>query len=74
MSSYPEYDVEELARRARTRMQRDEKYERETLEAYKSKRQLRVDEIIMEIMQNLYGKILYELIDQVKKLLPKEWF
>ncbi len=74
MTSYPDYEVKDLATRARARIEMDEKYARETLEAYETKRRLRIDEIIIEVIQNFYGKVVYELVDQVKKLLPKEWF
>ena len=74
MANYSSYDVKELARRARARIELDEKYARERQESYRAKRRLRIDQIITAVVMEAYGKVTREIVEQVKRLLPREWF
>ncbi len=74
MANYSGYDVKELAQRARAQIERDEKYARERQESYMAKRHLRIDQIIAAVVMEAYGKVTREIVEQVKKLLPREWF
>jgi len=74
MTNYPGYDVKELAQRARAQIERDEKYARERQESYRAKRRLRIDQIITTVVMEAYGRVTREIVEQVKRLLPREWF
>jgi hypothetical protein len=74
MANYSGYDVKELARRARAQIELDEKYARERQESYRAKRRLRIDQIITAVVMEAYGKVTREIVEQVKRLLPREWF
>ena len=74
MANYSSYDVKELARRARARIELDEKYARERQESYRAKRRHRIDQIIAAVVKEAYGKVTREIVEQVKRLLPREWF
>jgi hypothetical protein len=74
MANYSGYDVKELARRARVQIERDEKYARERQASYRAKRNLRIDQIIAAVVMEAYGRVTREVVEQVKKLLPREWF
>ena len=74
MANYPGYDVQELAQRARAQIKRDEQYLRERQASYKAQRRLRIEQIIAEVVMEAYGKVTREIVERVKRLLPREWF
>ena len=72
MMNYSDYEVRELAERAQARIEMDKKYTRETEEAYESKKYFRIHQIIIDVVKEAYGKVIQEIIDMIKNLLPMD--
>lgn len=67
-------DIQRLTDRARAQIARDQREAAQRSDAYRAKRQQRIGEIIEALVRSAYGKAVPEVIRQVKRRLPAEWF
>lgn len=66
-----DYEVRQLAEQVRRRRAMDSQYAQERQRGYEEKQQLRLYELIVEVVRNYYGYVIEEIVARIHRLVSR---